>query len=237
MRFLFKISLKILNSYFKKDSRIRIVLCPSASIPKASNIALSRCKGEFIARLDSDDICFPNRFAEQISFLKKNPNIGVVGSFCIAINENGTPLYEMRLPTKNKELKKFLYYKCPFYHPSVMMRKSLLEKNGGYNENFGVAEDYELWARIAPQAQFANISEPLIYYRKHSKNVSLSKFDKIQKAKKLIGEIIEINTIIPLSWKIGKSIGNAASALITNPVRKLIWQMPRDFSFLSKRKK
>lgn len=136
------------------------------------NFGISIAKGKYIARMDADDICLPERFAKQVEFLDKNPNIILCGT---AINYIGTAEGNLFYPEKHNEIYIHLFCFLPaFAHPTVMGKREIFEKNN-YNKNFEPAEDYELWTRIISQGEVANLNEILLKYRVHPNQVSVSK--------------------------------------------------------------
>jgi len=141
---------------------------------KSLNIGFAMARGRYIARMDADDIAYPQRLQLQCEFLEQNPQIAVVGSWSEDIDENGRVLRKVRPPTEPIEIKCFmagsgdLSYWC-ITHPTVLIRKDVLEKEGFYDEKRGIAQgypqDYELWSRLIRQNNFANIKKILLQYR------------------------------------------------------------------------
>jgi glycosyltransferase involved in cell wall biosynthesis len=156
-------SKKILEEYAKRDTRFKIFSNPVAKgITKPLNLGLSHAQGELIARLDGDDVALPNRLERQVDFLCSHPEIGILGSSVIARNRSGDRLGTISIPTTDVELKKNLWKRTPFFHPTVMMRKDLIIH--GYDERFTSAEDLAIWIRLSKQTSFANLKEPLVIY-------------------------------------------------------------------------
>ena len=168
-------SLEIINSY--SDSRIRLIRnLANLGISKSLNIGLSESLGDYVARMDSDDISLPNRLQKQIEFLNQNPDITVLGSHMNFIDIHGQNLeYLNYLPSYCLSHQKIVYamlYSTPFAHPSVIFKRLEVLKIGGYRllkewESVST-EDYDLWLRLASQNhKFANLSDHLIKYRLH----------------------------------------------------------------------
>lgn len=129
------------------------------------NEVLKRCQGEFVARMDGDDICFPERFSRQVEFLETNTHIGVLGTSCEYIDEEGNFLGEYCPPEFDQLIRSSGACTNPVVHPSVFIRRRLLSKVGGYNEQFRYSQDYELWSRLIVETRFHNLQEPLLKYR------------------------------------------------------------------------
>ena len=136
----------------------------------ARNYAIDRAKGEVIAFLDSDDISLPDRLEKQLSFLINNPNIGCVGTTVREIGKRqGTIIYN-----PNSDIPfKLLFTGCVLCQSSVMLRKSILDRNNlRYDPAYVPAEDYALWLELIGHTQFAVLPEVLTLYRSHSANIS-----------------------------------------------------------------
>lgn len=163
-------SKRIIQSY--NDRRIRYVeneknLGLIETLNKGFDLAL----GEYIARMDADDISLPNRLEEQVRFLESSPDIGIVGSQIKTIGDIDG--YIRRRPTNPDEIKCALLFDTPLAHPSVVIRKKVFADNGlKYDPDFKHAEDYELWTRAVDCTKAANIDKVLLYYRIHQKSVS-----------------------------------------------------------------
>jgi len=157
------------------DRRVRAVHKKNEGLGKTLNKGIQMACGEFIARMDADDIAHPDRLKMQVEFLQKNPDISVVGTATKVIYTDGDEKVRRR-PLSPVEVKKHAIKICPVAHPSVMMRKDSILAVGGYDENYdsslgkSAGVDYHLWIRvIAKGYKIANSPEPLIiYYR--SKN-------------------------------------------------------------------
>ncbi len=156
-------SLEIIQSY--ADDRIRLINQENTGLAKALNNAIGISKSDFIARMDADDIAYPERIQKQYKFFSNNPNCIIVGSNAKKIDKDGHFICDSYLFTTDEEMKKMLP-NTPFIHPSVMFRKNCFYKAGKYPEymfNFG--EDLVLFNRMANLGEFANLSDKLIKYR------------------------------------------------------------------------
>ena len=135
----------------------------------ALNIGLFHCEGEFIARMDSDDISLPNRFLQQFNFLINNQDIDVVGSALSEIDEHGTLKGKTVIyPLSHDQCFKMFKKRDPLAHPTVMFRKRYFDKAGLYDlsQEAKQTEDSYLWMKgFKKGCKFANLSEVLLYYR------------------------------------------------------------------------
>lgn len=169
-------SRNIIASY--KDSRILFIENErNLGQSKALNIGIRKARGEFIARMDADDISLPRRFQEQYDYLQKNGSIAVVGSWYLEIDEKGRTIREFRLPTDPWEIKTYLIgssalsYHC-IPHPIVLMRKQALLDAGLYNEGY-IVQDFDLWVRISRKYLLSNLGKVLFKYRINSSSQSM----------------------------------------------------------------
>lgn len=156
-----------LNQKSKKDSRIKIIENEeNLGLAASLNIGIAHAKGNYIARMDADDLSLPSRFAKQVKLLDKNINIGVCGTFARFIYANNKKGRKLNLNVSDRDLKNAIWFLCPFVHPSVMMRRDVL-KNNLYDEQCRIGQDWELWLRLQYVSGFANIPEILLLYRLH----------------------------------------------------------------------
>ena len=157
----------ILEKYSRQDDRIRWIRnSQSLGLAASLNMGIRQARGAIIVRADADDLNMPNRFEEQFSYLRDNTEIDFVGTGAVLINEEGEEIREFFLPSEHEEIKKISFKNTCFFHSSVAMRKSMLERLGLYDETFIRAQDKELWLRgIKYGCRYANISKPLINYR------------------------------------------------------------------------
>lgn len=139
----------------------------------ALNIGLKKCRNEIVFRMDTDDICYSNRFERVLQEYEKNPELEIVGSFATMIDEEGHEIKGMTAPVSQEEICKKVWT-CPFIHPTVSFKKSALLRVGSYNPNSGPRQDdYELWFRCVEHGlKCKNIDEPLLYYRFFSDSVN-----------------------------------------------------------------
>ncbi|MBI2309874.1 glycosyltransferase [Candidatus Collierbacteria bacterium] len=134
-----------------------------------------KAKGEFLVRMDVDDICLPNRFKVQVDYLRANPDVQLAGSWAILIDEKGNQIGLQKMPIYWEEIKREAFFRNPLIHPSWMTRRNWFEKIGGYNSVFATAQDWELILRRVWRERIENIPEPLLKLRIHSGSVSFSK--------------------------------------------------------------
>ena len=172
-------SLEILNKY--RDERIVLIQnAQNEGLTKNLVRGMELAKGDYVARMDADDICQSHRLRTQLSFLEQNAEITVVGSAVIYFDGTG---YESvaRQPAEHDEIKCELLYGFTMLHPSVMFRKADFDRHGlSYNPHFVYSQDHDLWTRAIRLVRFANIQEPLLKMREHPMKIGRTKRPKQQ---------------------------------------------------------
>lgn len=141
----------------------------------AANIGLQKCTGKYIARLDADDICLPDRLEKQFAFLETNPDVSFVGSGAHRIGPDGKIIGKWhRPPTTHEEfVARLVKFEGTCAHSSFFLTREAMEAVGGYNENQVRSLEFDLMLRLYDQGyRFANIPDPLIGLRLHPSNLS-----------------------------------------------------------------
>ena len=169
-------TIEIINSY--QDKRIKIIQGDKKGISSALNKGIENASGKYIARMDADDICAPNRFENQVKYLDNTPEIGMSVTWVDIISDYKFSFWGK--DAKNpKDFNTALLFQNPIVHPSVMFRTQLFKDKGlKYNENYKCAEDYELWSRLIKNVDIAAIDQPLIRYRIHE-NCTTNKVNNV----------------------------------------------------------
>ena len=167
-------ALESIRSQTFKDFELLSQEDDGRGITRVLNDLAKKAKGEFLARMDTDDICLPNRFKAQVEYLLSHPDVQLVGSCADLIDEKGNKIGVQKMPTSWEEIKEDAFYRNPLIHPSWMMRKSWFEKMNGYNPSFAATQDWELILRTVWKDRVENIPEPLIKLRIHSGSVSFT---------------------------------------------------------------
>lgn len=161
-------SAEIIRAYQARDERIRFIrLERNLGGARARNHAITLSSGELVAIMDCDDVSFPERLEKQVEYLRNNPAIGVLGTGTQAVDEDLQPLYPFKLPERHALIAFNLFVGSFLIHPSIMIRRELLESVGGYEPSRRTAVDTELWSRLMWRTRFANLPETLLLYRRH----------------------------------------------------------------------
>lgn len=165
-------SLNIIKKYMKKDERIVLISRENKGLPCSLNEGISLAKAKYIARMDADDLSLPNRFEEQFEFMELNDDIGICGTWAESFGEGVKPKL-MKYPKYHEELEVVLLFAVCFAHPTVMIRKQILDHNDlKYNEDYSNSQDYELWEKLSHVTKMANLQKPLLRYRVSSYSIT-----------------------------------------------------------------
>lgn len=151
------------------------------------NRGLAMAKGEYIARMDADDISLPERFAKQVAYLDGHPAVAVLGTNLEAFDQTGVLRYGWSA-TDPDQMRIDLLFSCGLAHPSVMMRRSVTAELGGYDPAFEGLEDYELWCRVARKYDVTTLPDILFRYRMHGGQVTKNPSAKYQQRLRLLKE-------------------------------------------------
>lgn len=156
-------TIEIIESF--EDERIKIFSCTTPGIVPALNTGLYSSSGKYIARQDGDDYWHPEKLEKQISLIKNN-NIDICGTQINIVSKDGNVIDDkFRYPLKDRPIKSWLLTgKNSIAHPSVLFKKEVLLRVGGYDDSYPIAEDHHLWLRCIRWFNFANLPETLVNY-------------------------------------------------------------------------
>ncbi|MBW4575402.1 MAG: glycosyltransferase family 2 protein [Aphanothece sp. CMT-3BRIN-NPC111] len=172
-------TLEILKRYSEQDARVRVIQCEHGGLSRALNRGIGEAKYPWIARMDADDIALPERFQKQIDAAATNPHVVAWGTYAHHINSKGKILSLARSgTTTEKEFNDLRSngHLVQLIHPTVLLKKEVLLKIGGYKTEFEPVEELELFDRMAEYGPTLAIPEPLLLYRVHSGSVSMQRF-------------------------------------------------------------
>jgi glycosyltransferase involved in cell wall biosynthesis len=160
-------SYEIANYFAKRDSRIFLMKNNSnLGLARSLNLAIHQSRFPYIARIDADDICYPDRLAMQFNFLRDNPEIDILGSNAVLIDEAGMKVGQTDIPLAHDEILSAIRYRNPLIHPTVIMKRDVFKGLNGYDEKLRKAQDLDLWQRAVTSGYvFRNLSNCLIMYR------------------------------------------------------------------------
>lgn len=177
---------KIINSY--SDSRIKLINNEkNIGLVNTLNKGLETAIGEYIVRMDCDDVSLKNRLTVQVEFMDRNTNIGASGSYYCRLLNGKKAI--MDFPLSQDELKCFMLFICPIAHPTAIIRRSVVVKEKlRYRQEYIHSEDYDFWSQLSEFSQLANVSDVLLNYRVHENQIT-SNADFAQQRNKTVSAI------------------------------------------------
>lgn len=159
------------------DPRIKVITnSVNIGLTKSLNKGIGIARGQYIARMDADDLSLPYRFEIQVGFLDKHPDYAVLGSSYLLIDQEGRTVSLVKVPVDDSQIRESLLKQNCFGHGSVMMRREAVQQVGGYDERFKYSQDYDLWLKIVEAFKVSNIEQALYCWR--VSNDSLSKMNE-----------------------------------------------------------
>ncbi len=170
----------VLRELASSDPRVKLLVNEeNLGLTKSLNKALSQVRGEYIARMDGDDLCAPERLERQVAYLERHREIAILGTEYYELR-NGKKTKPRRYPNQPWQIQGRLLFGCQgILHPSVMFRAKIFREDGlRYDERFRIAQDFELWSRAGLQYNLYVLPEYLTTYRISDVQVSVSRRDK-----------------------------------------------------------
>src|SRR4051794_9433663 len=167
------------------DPRIRLLRnSTNRGLTFSLNRGLDAAQGRYVARMDADDVAEPERLAAQFAFMEGNPSVGITGSSRTLIDEQNRFVAEARATEGDLAIRWKCLLGSPFAHPTVMLRRAVLERHKLRYRGVPRAEDYDLWPRVLAHTRGANLPQPLLRYRlrarsAHAKSDRLAQHDRI----------------------------------------------------------
>jgi glycosyltransferase involved in cell wall biosynthesis len=211
---------EIIERYRRADGRIRAFEQANHGLAATLNRGLELAQGDYVARMDQDDISFPERLAIQVAFMNAHQQVGICGTWIETFDPFSHKV--LRLPTDDATIRSCLLFESVLPHPSVIMRREVLSKAGlFYDEDCMHAEDYDLWVRASRRTVLANVPEVMLKYRLHSQQV-VRRYEaaKLASARLIRRGQLEYLGIVPTEREL-----NLHQALS-------IWQLEAKFDFI-----
>lgn len=163
----------LIKQYAEKDSRICVFDKQNTGLADSLNYGIARAKGEWIARIDADDLCMPDRLQKQMEVAESRDDIVLIGTGLTLIDDESIPFKKYRYPHQHKSLLRSLVSLDRFFaHSSVLYRTRSVRDVGGYRARILRAEDHDLWLRLSEVGLMYCVEEPLVQIRKHSNQIS-----------------------------------------------------------------
>jgi hypothetical protein len=164
---------EILARYSKSDGRLQIFAQQNKGRATSLNWGIQIARGRYIARMDADDIALPYRLAEQFEFMDRQPELGLLGGGVELVSPDRRRLGRFQPPVVDREIRSAMRRYNPFYHPTVMMRREVVQAVGGYRKALLDADDYDLFLRMAEHSRVANLERSVLLYRIHPNQVTV----------------------------------------------------------------
>lgn len=157
----------IVSEYAARDKRIRYMRNErDLGIAGSLNRGLRAARGEFIARMDADDIAVADRLEKQVAYMRSHPDCLIVGCNIVLIDAKGKRIGRREFAPQDQEIKRRMVAEIPFCHPATMLRREPVLASGVfYDERIRTVEDRDFWLRLADHGRYANLPEYLMYYR------------------------------------------------------------------------
>jgi len=199
-------STSMLRDYAARDQRVRLTSRPNTGVVRAANEGIAQARGKYLARMDSDDVSSPQRFARQVAHLDANPDCVLVGSRVTLIDPYGSPVAVSGQKLTHQEIEKELLTNgggWAVVQPSAMMRTDAVRAAGGYRGSVNMSEDHDLFLRLAERGKVANLEEPLLRYRRHYKSLNHTQYQQAWQVKeRILREAFDRRGLaFPADWK------------------------------------
>lgn len=164
----------ILERLAAKDTRLRVISRPNKGVSQSRNELIEAARAPILAMMDADDICLPDRLERQLARLEAEPELVALSGNCLMIDPVGRPIRTNDLPPDHETIEARhmeMPPNCSMAHPALMVRRSAMERVGGYLHDYPWAEDFDLYLRLGEIGRLANLEEVVVKYRLHPKSV------------------------------------------------------------------
>jgi glycosyltransferase involved in cell wall biosynthesis len=191
------------------DNRVRLERnSERAGLAASLNYGLELAQGRYVARLDADDVAVPERLEQQVAHIRSDPELAVVGSAVVDLDEHGRRGRRHVMPSGARPLRWLALFSSPFFHPTVLVDREALETHElRYDPDFLESEDYDLWTRLFEFADGDNLHEPLVLKRVHAGQASQRRRDVQESFQRRVA-LREIGRVAPdvnaeAAWRVG----------------------------------
>ena len=219
---------EILSKY--TDPRIRVINLPkNIGRTPALNVAVVSASAEYVAVLDADDLSHPLRLKQQIEFLDAHPDVGLVGSWAEFIDEVGSFVSLKKGPTSHQEIVQAMATRNPIVHSTVMFRRDLMKRIGGYDETLVYAQDFGMLLEFARISRIAIIPEILCSWRMLNNSMTYAVESMINRARDeadLFARVPKMVSLSPIS-----RILNYKQQIATRLILSLCFAKKRQFKY------
>ena len=198
---------EILEEFDQRDVRIRLISRGNTGIVAAANEGIAAARGQYLARMDADDVSLPERFERQVRYLDEHPECVLVGSRVVSTDPHGIPFATSEHALTHEEIDAQLLTVgggWALLQPATMMRLDAVRKVGGYRGAYNISEDHDLFLRLAEVGKVANLPEVLFHYRRRYDGATHTHLHQLAEAKeKVLREAHERRGLpVPPGWKV-----------------------------------
>jgi glycosyltransferase involved in cell wall biosynthesis len=222
----------ILAEYASGDARIVVHRQANVGGTEARNRGFRLASAPLVANMDADDIALPTRLEKQVELMTQRLDVGVVGGAVAFMNASGREFGEWQYPLGDAEIRKAFAHTTPLAHPATMVRKDAFFAVGGYRALFSVAQDIDLWLRIADSHELANLSDVTIRYRIHPEQATVRKCEvgalgalaaRIAARARAEGRPDPVDTIDRIDGETLRRIGATDHEIASAVIGKMTW--------------
>lgn len=190
-------TLEIIHGF--SDPRIKVLTGPRKGLAAALNYGMLQASGEYIARIDADDLMISERIAKQLTFMDTHPGVAVCGGWQQYFDRS---TYLHAPPASPEQCRANLLFRCDLCHSTLMLRKEVFLRNALFYRTDYAAEDFELWTRALDYGEITNLPEVLGYYREDGKSITSTKKERlIVQQGEIVAATLNRNLNIRLSKK------------------------------------
>ncbi|MFQ5824314.1 MAG: glycosyltransferase family 2 protein [bacterium] len=206
------------------DRRIRLINNDkNLGVVKSSNKGIFSADGEYIARVDADDISLPSRLEKQVQFMEQHPEVAVLGTAAYHNNKIRKEKFIRIPPLDDYKIKCEMVKYVPLEQSSVIARTSIMKEMGGYDESYDDVEDLELWIRIGKMFKLANLSEPLIIRNVRPDSFWYSNFNVVARQLKFSKVAMKaISTFDLPKWNYFYILTKVIYGIVPHSIKRLI---------------
>jgi glycosyltransferase involved in cell wall biosynthesis len=182
---------QLLAQLARRDPRVRPVHVPHGGIVEALNAGIEAAQGEFIARMDADDVAIATRLEEQVHYMDGHADVVALGSKVLLVDPHNSPLWEIEVKTEHKEIDAELMAGngWALFHPTSIIRKHAILQIGRYRPEYQWSEDIDLFLRLGEIGRLANMPTAMLRYRQHFASVNRTKLDlQVKRVERLLAD-------------------------------------------------
>jgi len=171
----------IAEEFASRDTRVRVLRRLHEGFSATLNAGIEAARGEYVARMDADDISLPDRLRKQVAYLDIHPACVAVGAWIEVVDEAGRHIgLKTFAKTHNEISAALLCGSSPMAHPTVVFRRDVVRAAGGYDARRYPSEDLDLWFRLGERGELANLGEALLQHRRHKAAMGVREYEKMK---------------------------------------------------------